>query len=507
MSDTPPSIGLQILARDEAERLPDLLASIELAYDQVVLIDTGSKDKTVAVFEEWAAAEQARLEDARGKGLVPIHPFATWKVAHFDAPRHGLDDFSAARNFADEQLDTEWRSWADCDDIIVGAGHLRGLAAQAPAEIGGYVMGYNYAQDPLGNCLSYLRRERLVRASMAPGWTNWVHEAQALEAPMQGVPKDICEWVHRKPVTSEEAEAGVSASNKRNLRILRAWHKAEPVNPRVLAYLGTETALGGHHKAALPWYRRFRKLAGGWDEERAQVHRKEAMSLMALERYPQARALALEALDVMPSWPDSYLTLAEACASMGEPAKAIEWADEVLRRGAPETLLILNELDYTYQPLKIKAGCLVDVGQLDEGLAVGRQALELVPYDPMLRQAMVRWQKKAKREHTAATWASGAEMLIRHDEPLKAREMIGTVPHYAEDHPRVIGVRQMLRQRLAFIDDDDAYSSFYEAGGAQAEQPVGDDELDERAGALPRARFLLAGVRDQFDLEPEEAPA
>ena len=50
------SVGLAIIARDEAANLPWLLDSVRGAFDQVVLCDTGSTDATVEIFEQWARA-------------------------------------------------------------------------------------------------------------------------------------------------------------------------------------------------------------------------------------------------------------------------------------------------------------------------------------------------------------------------------------------------------------------------------------------------------------------
>jgi len=49
-----PTVGLAIIARDEQDDLPQLLASVEGHFDQVALLDTGSKDDTVGVFLRWA---------------------------------------------------------------------------------------------------------------------------------------------------------------------------------------------------------------------------------------------------------------------------------------------------------------------------------------------------------------------------------------------------------------------------------------------------------------------
>src|ERR1700694_5674066 len=109
-----PSLGLALIARDEENSLPRLLASCAGAFDEIVLVDTGSEDATVARFEEWAATQ----------------PGTRCEVAHFE----WCDDFAAARQFADDLLESDWHVWADCDDQIRGAEHLRRLVSEAGAD-------------------------------------------------------------------------------------------------------------------------------------------------------------------------------------------------------------------------------------------------------------------------------------------------------------------------------------------------------------------------------------
>lgn len=465
-----PTVGLALIVKDEEETLPNLLASIEGAFDQVVLVDTGCKDRTVEVFEQWASGQTLKLG-------FRVDTF-TW-----------IDDFAAARTFADSLLQTEWRVWADADDVIRGSQNLRQLAAEADPDVAGFVCGYDYARDENGNCLCYLRRERLVRAGVGR-WDGPVHEAQHIPGRMVEVPAEVVEWVHGK-------DGGHEASNKRNLRILRKWAKREPENPRVLAYLGTEELTRGKHKRAMPHFRRYLRLKTGWDEERAQVYRKLAICYATEGEHRKAVDLALESIEFMPAWPDAYLTLAENYHQLGEFAKAAHWAREVLERGQPETLLIINPLDYTFQPRLMLASSLGALGQFDEAIEMAEQALSICPDHEPLRETYAEWRGIRKREATAETFIMAAQQLVAHDEQLKALTLLEeTVPYFARDHHKIVRARSELRQHLAPILDPERYADHY-ADGAKPEVLVADDQVDQVAGALPRCRFLLSGLLEQ----------
>jgi tetratricopeptide (TPR) repeat protein len=475
-----PTVGLALIVRDEADTLPALLASIDGAFDRVALLDTGSTDDTVAVFQAWAAKQSGM----------------TFAVGNFE----WVDDFAAARAAADHLLlygpviggppMVDWTCWADADDEIRGAHNLRELAASAPPELGAFGFGYDYARGPAGECVCYLKRERLVRAG-AGRWTGRVHEAQLVAGGVHWVGADVAEWVHRKPDTA------VAASSPRNRRILRAWAKDEPHNPRVLSYLGTEYAAIGKLKEALRWFGRYLKVESEWPEERAQAHRRMAQCRLALGDVDGAIDLALQALRVHPHWPDSYLTLAEGHYERGEYEKAAAWAERVLELGAPDTLLIINPLDYSVAPRVCLAGALGEMGRFADAIAVGERALQEAPHES-LEAALQKWRAREKRERTAQRVIAYAQLLVTHDEQAKALQLLeDCVPHYAVDHPEVVACRSQIRERVLFATDPDAYAAHYADGGHKPEDWHTDEQAAAIAASLPRAAFLIEGLRDQ----------
>lgn len=470
-----PRIGLALIAKDEGRNLPGLLQSITGAFDRVVLLDTGCKDNTVDVFLEWAQAEQT--------------PGFTFQVEEYD----WHDDFADARNVADRILlddpSITWTSWADCDDHVHGAQNLRAIAQQAPAQVGAYVFAYDYAHDENGRVICSLKRERLVRRG-AGHWAGRVHEAQLIEAPVAHVDPDVCRWVHRR----------TDIPTGRNLRILRAWVKDEPQNARVLQYLGTEHLARNKHKQAVGYFKRYLKLTGTWDEERAQVHRKLAISLLALGRFDEAQNTALVATAVMPQWPDSYLTLAQVAHHHGEHGKAMHWCDRVLDLGIPDTMLIINPLEYVVGPRALKAACLAATGDIDGAVELAEQALGVQPSHGPLLEQLPEWRAERKRRHTAGAVLTLTELLVNHDEQLNALQVLEAAPHYVYDHPDIVAARSLVRERIGHATDTHEYALHYE--GDDAETGVDDLLIPAFCQQLPRTNFLVEGLRDQAGEEP-----
>jgi glycosyltransferase involved in cell wall biosynthesis len=94
MSGKAVKLSLAVITRNEGRCLARCLKSIQPAVDEIVVVDTGSSDDTVAVAQQF----EARIE-----------PFG-W-----------VDDFSAARNFALGQTSGEWILVLDADEHASGS--------------------------------------------------------------------------------------------------------------------------------------------------------------------------------------------------------------------------------------------------------------------------------------------------------------------------------------------------------------------------------------------------
>jgi tetratricopeptide (TPR) repeat protein len=354
-----PTVGLALIARDEEKTLPGLLSSVSGCFDQVALVDTGSSDQTATLFERWAAGESDLYPHFRGD-------LKRWRWR---------EDFAAARNVADSMLQTDWLAWADADDEIHGARHLRRVIASVPGEIAALIAGYRTSAHTFsGGTLGFSQRVRLVRAGLGR-WRDPVHEELIVTGWLGAIAHTCTLWVHRK------SEKGEMPNPGRNLEILRRWLEREPENPRGLHYAGREEAAFGRHSVALPYYERFFAVCTRLDELAAQVHRCYAISLMKVGRFAEAEQDARAVIAAFPEWPDSYLTLAEVELERDNPSGVIENANRVIELGPPRTTLPYLVTDYTTYPRVLIARALQRSGEWDAAHDAAAQALSTIESD------------------------------------------------------------------------------------------------------------------------------
>ncbi len=110
-----PTISLCMIAKNEERVLDACLTSVKPFVDEIILVDTGSTDRTVEIAEAHGA-----------------------KLHHFP----WINDFSAARNVSLEHATGDWLFWMDCDDTLPAecGQKLRELVLLAEDRVTGFLM-------------------------------------------------------------------------------------------------------------------------------------------------------------------------------------------------------------------------------------------------------------------------------------------------------------------------------------------------------------------------------
>lgn len=96
--NAPVKVSLTMIVRDEEANLPRCLGSVEGLFDEIVVVDTGSVDRTIEIAREHGAR---------------VFDFA-W-----------VDDFAAARNAALARATGDYAFWLDADDVMEPAERVK----------------------------------------------------------------------------------------------------------------------------------------------------------------------------------------------------------------------------------------------------------------------------------------------------------------------------------------------------------------------------------------------
>lgn len=348
------TVSVALIVRDEEQTLARCLDSFAREVDEVVVVDTGSRDRT----REIARRYTDRVYDFE------------WR-----------DDFAAARQFAFDRATSEWVAWVDADDVVLNAERIRPLVAAAPDGVAGFEWRYVYERDERGDAVCEFWRERCVRNDGAFRWQGRVHEVLVPSSPRELRRTDEVVVEHRRQQSRVPQKLG------RNLRILeRERREAGPAaRPRLFFYLANEYASAGRNRRALACYRKYLRVAT-WDDERYVAEVRVANLLRAGRRYEEAVDASLRALKICPHWPDAYFGLAETYYYLRDWHKVVHWCEVGRAMPRPDTPLFVNPLDYRFNWIIYYTNALFHLGELREALEWTKRALAVRPEDPWHRQ-------------------------------------------------------------------------------------------------------------------------
>lgn len=225
------TISLCMIVRNEENTIARCLNSVKDIPDEIVIVDTGSLDRTKEIVKEYTD----KLLDF------------TW-----------IDDFAAARNFAFSKATKDYILWLDADDVFADSDRDQFLKLKKDLDplIDVVNMPYLLAFDQFGAVTFSLRRNRLVKRSKNFRWIGAVHEYLEVYGPVLN--SGIC-------VTHKGTEGGDS---DRNLKIYeRRKAKGEAFSPRDLYYYANELSDHQRYAQAIESYQAFLKTGQGWVED------------------------------------------------------------------------------------------------------------------------------------------------------------------------------------------------------------------------------------------------
>ena len=515
-------IAACLIVRDSEATIEACLASVRPFVDAINIYDTGSTDGTLDLLERLNGADlwvcglcgqQAHGESAEGEHfcirgcIVDSDDDASQKHPATEVPLAPIrveqgewrDDFSWAReqSFAMASDDVTHLLWLDDDDVVAGAEHLRQLAAGMPAHVDGYVFQYEYATDELGNLVCVLWRERLMRRDRGYTWRGAVHEVlvppEGHSPALEMIPPEHVRYVHNRPPSRYPPD--------RNLQILlreleTAEQEGRPADPRTLAYVGTEHMAGQRFHEALPYLHAYLDHPGtGWSDERMQVHHKLAMCLRLAGNPKAALHVEHEALKERHDWAETYVGLCESYV-MVQNWGAVEWyAKQALQLGMPQSMLILNPLEFTFVPyIRLSEACL-HTGRATEALAWLEKAAQVAPDHPLVTERRLAYERQRYENDLVSATLALREAAIRHDENLKALQIMENAPYVIADRPEIVKARADCREMCKHYLDPSEYLRWYT--DEPKESSLTDDHIDLVAEAFGRVGGLIRGLEEQ----------
>lgn len=219
-----------MIVKNEESVLGRCLNSIKNAVDEIIIVDTGSTDKTKKIAKEF-----------------------TNKVYDFE----WIDDFSIARNFSFSKATMEYQMWLDADDIISDSERKKIIQLKNTLghDIDIVTMKYHTHFDPDENPIVTSTRERLFKKERKYLWQDPIHEYILMSGNILHSDIAIC---HKKEISS----------GNRNIKIYEHQiNQGKTLSPRSTYYFARELMDLGRYREAIDYFNRFLNDGLGWFED------------------------------------------------------------------------------------------------------------------------------------------------------------------------------------------------------------------------------------------------
>jgi len=337
------TLSLAMIVRDAEPTLARVLESVSDLCAEMIVVDTGSRDRTVEIAIESGAQ---------------VHAF-DW-----------IDDFAAARNRSFELCTKEWILWLDADDLIAEESRKRLSKLKTDAlneAFDGVFMPYQYAFNARGKCILTLCRERLLRRSAGLKWKYPVHECIH-------VPPERAVFVHDVIVEHRPtSESRATKEHGRNLKILEKALSRGERNERNLFYYAQELRDHGRSEEAIMAYRDFLECSGR-SPERYWAVRRIASCYGVMEQHDLALKWGLLAIEMDAERAEAYNDVGMIHYRQNRIREAIPFFSAASAVQKPQNGFFVEDCHYQWLPYDYLSTCYMSMGDYEKALECGLKA-------------------------------------------------------------------------------------------------------------------------------------
>jgi glycosyltransferase involved in cell wall biosynthesis len=201
-----------MIVRNEAHQLRGCLEPVANLFDEIVIVDTGSRDETREIALQFTPQ---------------VHEFA-W-----------CDDFAAARNESLRHASGDWIFWLDADDRLdaENINRLKRLLTTLDSAPAAYLMDTACQPKDEFDSERLITHPRLFFRHEELGFLGRVHEQ------LDPAPASLGYAIHYSDVRIRHIgyrdAAQVQRKLQRDIRLLRMDYAVDPADPRTLLHLGT----------------------------------------------------------------------------------------------------------------------------------------------------------------------------------------------------------------------------------------------------------------------------
>ncbi|MBG9801873.1 glycosyl transferase [Brevibacillus laterosporus] len=343
------TISLCMIVKNEEKSIARCLRSVKGAVDEIIIVDTGSTDKTIKEAKAF-----------------------TKKIFHFK----WVNDFSKARNFSFQQATMDYIMWMDADDVLeeIDRKKLQLYKHKIDPNIDVIIMPYHTSKDEFGNVILPYSRERIIKRTHKHSWVGMVHE--------------YIEFSFGRSFKIDIAVTHRPRQQKNHQRNLQLYENAIAdgilLTPRDKYYYANELKDNERYEEAIEIYQKFVNKELPRVEEPELLMEHICFCYERLHLPEEEIRYALKSLEY-------GLPRAEACCRLGyywlqknEPKRALFWYDLATTLTKPKSWGFRKEACWTWLPHLQLCVCYDRLEQFEQAYKHNELARAYRPADPII---------------------------------------------------------------------------------------------------------------------------
>lgn len=339
-------ISFHLIVKNEEKNIIACFDSFKGVYDELIVVDTGSTDKTKELCEKYTDN---------------IFDFA-W-----------IDDFAAARNFALEKCSGDVIGWTDLDDRLVGDPMTFRHLLEERLKVSDVIdIPYIYDVAEGKASLQYNRRRFWKKGAVI--WEGRIHEYPKVISDAKITSINEFSYLHCR---------GVNTDSDRNIRILENIVKEGHPTPRDLFYYGKELCYRQRLREAALIFLRYIEVSNYPDEKHRAMY-ELALCFYSLGDKVNAKKWALKAIDLNANYCEPYTLVGRIYGDAWDWANARAWFQHAIDLPPPPSGWFDYVPERTYIPLEWLAIAEYRLGHHDQAREAHKRAKNYNPENPWL---------------------------------------------------------------------------------------------------------------------------
>ncbi len=343
-----------MIVKNEAAVLGRCLASIKPAADEIIVVDTGSDDATIAVAE----------------GFTTHVVRSDWK-----------NDFSYSRNLSIRDASSEWILWLDADDVVPA--NSLPIISDLKKKQSDKVFGFVIRNEKPGATGTEFIQARMFPNRPEIFFERRIHEQMMPSALRQGLKLIETNAVIEHHGYADPVEMGRKVL--RNIPLLLAEYAERGPDAVMAVELGDSYLVASENDQAAQWYERVLQIPDCetvFPEIASQAYLGLGNICNTRADYASAMGHLQKALKLCPQRVDALFSLAVSYELLHRLPDAIDCLYSIIRFSP-----VRRKIGIDFREAKIKSylrlgRLLMDSQQTDDALKLASRAVSELPHRP-----------------------------------------------------------------------------------------------------------------------------